>query len=392
MRGSTATNFLFLLLFRHRGKHLGVLAVGVLLVMLLSAVMFLAGAVQRDTRATLEGQADLVVQKMRGGKAVDLPLAWAEELGRIAGVTAAVPRVYGRYFHEPNGRYFTVVGIDPFDRQASEPLQRLLEQLDVRAFLDGPTMLVGPGVARFLAENRYQSEYIFKTPEARPVPVRPLGILPAESMPVSNDLILLEIDLARRVLGVAPDQATDIALLVPNELEHDAVMAKAIGQHYDIRVIQKRELAVAYANMFNYRGGVFLLLYLVALTTYLMLLYHRYSLITGPDRREIGILRAVGWSIRQVILLKLAENLTVALVAYLMGVVLAYHFVFTLGAPGLEAVFFGSGNLPVDLVLQGTVPPGRLAVLFLAFVVPFTAAVLVPVWKIAVTDPVEAMK
>jgi ABC-type lipoprotein release transport system permease subunit len=253
-------------------------------------------------------------------------------------------------------------------------------------------MLVGPGVARFLAENRYQSEYIFKTPEARPVPVRPLGILPAESMPVSNDLILLEIDLARRVLGVAPDQATDIALLVPNELEHDAVMAKAIGQHYDIRVIQKRELAVAYANLFNLRGGVFLLLYLVALTTYLMLLYHRYSLITGPDRREIGILRAVGWSIRQVILLKLAENLTVALVAYLMGVVLAYHFVFTLGAPGLAAVFFGSGNLPVDLVLQGTVPPGRLAVLFLAFVVPFTAAVLVPVWKIAVTDPVEAMK
>jgi putative ABC transport system permease protein len=391
MPGSAAINFFFELLWRHRAKHLGALILGLLLVALVGSVLFLTEAARRDLQSTLDGQADLVVQRMRAGKAVDLPVAWADGLGEIPGVAAALPRVHGRYFHEPGGTYFTVVGVDPFDRQATAALDSLVAGLDLRQFLAGDSMVVGPAVLEFLRANRYEGEYVFKTPTAENVPVHISGQLPAAANLIGGSLVVMEIDLARRVLGVAPHLATDLVLLVPNELEWDSVMAKAIGQHYDIRVIQKRELAEAYANLFNYRGGAFLLGAILVLLAFCLVLYQRYGLVTGAERREIGLLRTVGWSIRQVIALKMAENLAVALTAYLAGVVLAYTYVFLLGAPLLAGAFFGFGNLPQQVEAGPVVAPGQLVLLFLFFMVPFLVSVLVPVWKLAVTDPAEVL-
>jgi ABC-type lipoprotein release transport system permease subunit len=216
--------------------------------------------------------------------------------------------------------------------------------------------------------------------------------LPENAGLVSHDLVVMDIDLARRILGVAPDRATDIALSVPNELATDAVMGKLIQMHYDIRVIQKKELATAYDNLFNFKGGVFLLLWLVSLAAFVLVLYQRYSRISGDERREIGILRATGWSIGQVINLKLAENAVVGISAWLLGTCLGYGYVFFLQAPGLRQVFMGMGNLPPALPLTPNLAVDRLVLLFLFYLVPYLAAVLVPVWKLAVTEQVEVMK
>jgi len=169
-------------------------------------------------------------------------------------------------------------------------------------------------------------------------------------------------------------------------------MVKVIQKHFDIRVIQKKEIAAAYQNLFNYKGGVFLLLFMIVLVTFILILYQRYSMITGSDRKEIGILRAVGWSIKDVITLKVAESMVVALGAFFLGIVLAYGFVFFMHAPLLGAVFFGFANMPVDFALSRTIDLRLISLLFLFFMVPFTSAVLVPVWRIAIIDPVEAMK
>jgi ABC-type lipoprotein release transport system permease subunit len=385
-------NFLSLSLYRHRVKHAAIFVMAVIIVALFSAVMFLSGAIRNDIGLTLDGQADFTVQRMRGGKVVDSPLTWIDEFAEIPGVTAAIPRVFGRYYFEPNRYYFTVVGVDPFDTQATTALEKLVDGLDARDFLGRSSMIIGNGVRRFLTEHHYLNDYTFTAPDRSLHQVFIHDILPPDSDLVGSDTIIMEIGLARRVLGVGQERCTDIALQVPNELEGDSVMFKLIQKHFDIRVIQKKEIATAYRNLFNYRGGVFLLLYLIVLVTYVLIIYQRYSLITGPDRREIGILRAVGWSIGDVITLKVAENLVVALGAFLLGVILAYLYVFPLRAPLLSAVFFGFGNLPVDFQLTRCLDPVLLGTLFLFFIAPFTAAVLIPVWRVAITDPREAMK
>jgi putative ABC transport system permease protein len=392
MPHSAFINFIFLLLQRHRSKHVAVFVIATIIVFLFSAVMFLSDALHKDISVTLDDQADFIVQKIRGGKAVDAPADWALDFAHIEGVRSAIPRVYGRYFYEPNGTYFTVVGVDLFDAQISGSLEKLVAGLDIRKFMTGNNMIIGSGVQEFLADFRYSDSYDFKTPDQNHVEVAIFDTFASESDLVSNDLVIMEIDLARQVLGIGPEMATDIVLYVPNELEGDSVMVKVIQKHFDIRVIQKKEIAMAYKNLFNYKGGVFLVMFMIVLITFVLILYQRYSMITGSDRREIGILRAVGWSIKDVIALKVAESMVVALGAFFLGVILAYGFVFILHAPLLGAVFFGYANMPVDFSLTRSIDLRMISLLFLFFMVPFTSAVLVPVWRIAIIDPVEAMK
>jgi len=354
--------------------------------------MLLSHALQSEINLTLSAQPDFIVQKIRSGKAVDTPVAWAEEFGQIRGVKVALPRVYGRYFYEPNGYYFTIVAIDPFDTQTTDILEELVDGLDIKAFMSRNSMIIGNGVKRFLDQYHYFEYFDFRPPHGNREKVYIYDTFPRESDIVSNDMVIMEIDLAKKILGIDEEMSTDIVLYVPNELERDNVMVKMILMHYDIRVIQKNEIEKAYKNLFNYKGGVYLLLYMIVLVTFVLILYQRYSMISSADKKEIGILRAVGWSIKDVIKLKVMESFLVALFAFGLGLLIAYAYVFVFNAPLLGSVFFGYSNLPTDIKLGRSIDFGMLSMLFLFFIVPFIAAVLVPVWKIAVVDPVEAMK
>jgi putative ABC transport system permease protein len=392
MLHSSFLNFLFLLLHRHRSKHVGIFLITSVLVFLFASVMLLAGALQRDLSTTIDGQADLTVQKIRSGQRVDLPMHWVDELASIHGVSAALPRVYGSYYHESNREYFTILGLDFFDEQSTQLLDTLVADLDLREFLKEPSMILGRGVREFLTAKHYSGTYEFFTPDRDAIDVRIMGELPEQSRLISNDIVLMDLDLARQVLGVKDFEATDIILKIPNELERTSVMAKVIERHFDVRVISKDELQTALIDLFNYKSGLFLLLYIVVLFTFALILFQRYSMISGSERREIGILRAVGWSISDVLKLKFLESAVVGSAAFLLGLLAAWLYVFPGGAPLLRNVFLGSANLPVDLDLTPWIPASELGLLFLFTLLPFLAAVLIPVWKTAITDPSEVMK
>ena len=119
MPANVFLNFLFLLIYRHGSKHIAVFLISTLVVMLFSSVMLLSHAVEEDIKVSLAAQPDFIVQKMHAGKAVDIPMEWADEIRSIRGVSAAVPRVYGRYFYTPNSHYLTIVGNDPSDKPVS---------------------------------------------------------------------------------------------------------------------------------------------------------------------------------------------------------------------------------------------------------------------------------
>ncbi len=385
-------NLVAAMLVREREKHLGILILAVVLVFLAASVLLLSGALRHEMELALDGQPDAVVQRMHAGRPVDLPVAWADQFAALPGVSAAQGRVFGRYFQEQNGVYFTVVGIDFFAENVGKELEALVAGLDVREFLDGDRMLVGSRVAGFLERGRYGGVYEFRTPEGDPVPVTVHGTLPEETDLVGADLVLVEIGLARRILGLGPDEATDIALSIPNDTEADAVMARIIGTHFDLRVLLRREMSAGYADSFRLRSGLFLLLGGAVLAAFGLVLFQRYSLITGTDRGQIGVLRATGWSVRQIIVLKTSESLVVGLLAYLIGAVGAVVYVHAAGAPGLMGLFLGFENLGAGAGPLHWIDTDALVLLFLFYLLPFTASVLVPTWRLANLDPVEVLR
>jgi ABC-type lipoprotein release transport system permease subunit len=156
-------------------------------------------------------------------------------------------------------------------------------------------------------------------------------------------------------------------------------------------VITKEDIRKSYESLYNYKGGLFLILFLIALSTFVLILYQRFSMVYSSERRQIGLLRALGWSISDVLKLKFYETVIVIVISFVLGVVAAYGFVFILGAPLLREIFLGGANLSNTVQLVPVLDFGVLSTIFLIYAVPFVAAVLIPVWRIAVTDPKEAM-
>ncbi len=392
MNISTFLNFLFLLIFKHKSKHIPVFFISIILVFIISSVIFIKTALKHDTLTTLEVQSDFTVQKISSGVGVDTPENWADEFLEIQGITNVNQRVYGKYWYEPNEKYFFIIGIDLFEEQTAKDLQNIVKNIDITKFLSKNFMIIGEGVRRHFDDYKYTNYYNFRPPDRSINKIFIYDVLPKELNTISNDVVFMKKSLAKEILGIEDDECTDIVLNAPNSLEHDIIKTKLILKHFNMRIVKKDDIKKAYENLFNYKGGIFLIFYLIALITFALILYQRYTMISSVDKKEIGILKAVGWSIKDIIFLKLSENFIVAIFAFLIGFIFAFIFVFILNAPILIDIFLGSENLAHQVLLEPYISINTFFMLFVFFVVPFISSILIPVWKIAILDITKSIK
>lgn len=392
MKNSVFFNFLFLLLSKHKSKHIAIFIISILIVFLTSSTLFLKNSLQKEVNTTLENQSDFVIQKINSGKTQNIPTSWIDDFISINGVTSVQQRVYGLYYFMPENIYFTIIGIDFFEETTNKNIKELLNILNISDFLETNSMIIGNGVKKIFDKYHYFDFYDFKLQNNNLETIKIFKDLPKEANIVANDLIIMDINLAKKILNINEDEATDIILNVPNNLERQNVKEQILLKHSNIRVLQKNELKKMYENMFNYKGGIFLILFIVVLFTFILILYQRYSMISSTDKREIGILKAVGWSIKDIIKLKIMENFIVGFMAFIIGVILAYIFIFILNAPILKNIFIGFSNIQNDFIISSNIEISSLITLFLFFMIPFLSAVLIPVWKVAIIDSTKSMK
>jgi len=392
MRISTFLNFLFLLLIKYKTKHISIFIISTLLVFLLSSVMFISSSLQKEIFSTLNSQSDFVVQKINASKIVNTPNSWIDDFEEINAVTNLQQRVYGQYHFKASNQYFTIVGIDLFEESANKKINKLLKELNIASFLQKDSMIVSQEVKNIFDKFHYFENFEFKLFNNSIKKVKIFATLPKEANLRANDLIIMDISLAKEILNINEEESTDIVLNVPNELERSNVKTQLILKHSDIRIIQKEDIEKNYKNLFNYKGGFFLMFFIIILFTFVLILYQRYSMISSSERKEIGILRAVGWSIKDIIILKISETYLLAFLAFILGNIFAYIFVYLLNAPFLINIFLGFQNLENNVILNPNIDFSLLFMLFLFFIIPYISAVLIPVWKIAVIEPIESMK
>ncbi|MCT7639035.1 ABC transporter permease [Aliarcobacter butzleri] len=392
MKNSVFFNFIFLLLVKHKSKHFAIFLISIFIVFLTSSILFIKNSLQKEISQALENQSDFIVQKTISNKIKDIDTSLIDEFYEINGVSKVTQRVYGQYYFMPENVYFTIIGIDFFEETTNQDLKELLNFLNISKFLEKDSMIIGNGVKKVLDKYAYFDSYDFKLENENSKNIKIFKDLPKEANLIANDLIIMDINIAKKILDIKPDFATDIVLDVPNPLERQNVKEQILLKESNIRILQKDELKKEYENMFNYKGGIFLILFIVVIFTFILVLYQRYSMISSNDKREIGILKAVGWSIKDIIKLKIIENFIVAFMAFIIGVIFAYIFVFILQAPILKNIFIGFSNIKNDFILNQNIKISNLITLFLFFMVPFLSAVLIPVWKMAVIDATKSMK
>ena len=392
MKNSVFFNFLFLLLLKHKSKHIAIFIISILIVFLISSVLFISNSLKKEAFSTLENQSDFVIQKINSGKILDTPISWIEDFSSINGIKNTQQRVYGQYYFMPENVYFTIVGLDLFEENTNKNLKELLKILNISDILQKDSMIIGNGIKKIFDKYHYFDSYDFKLSNNKLTTVKIFKDLPQEANLVANDLIIMDINLAKIILNINEEDSTDIVLNVPNNLERQNIKEQLILKHSNIRILQKESLKKEYENMFNYKGGIFLVLFIVVIFTFILILYQRYSMISSNDKKEIGILKAVGWSIKDIIKLKIIENFIVGFMAFIIGIIISYIFVFILNAPILKNIFIGFSNIQNDFILNPNIDFTIIVTLFLFFIIPFLSAILIPVWKISVIDANESMK
>lgn len=392
MKNSVFFNFLFLLLLKHKSKHIAIFIISILIVFMISSVLFISNSLKKEVFSTLNNQSDFVIQKTNNGKFFDTPISWIDDFSSINGVKNIQQRVYGQYYFMPENVYFTIIGVDFFEENTNKNIKELLSVLNISDFLQNDSMIIGNGIKKIFDKYHYFDSYDFKLLNKQSLNLKIFKDLPQEANLVANDLIIMDINLAKKILNINEENSTDIVLNVPNDLEKQNIKEQLILKHSNIRIVQKEALKKEYENMFNYKGGIFLVLFIVVIFTFILILYQRYSMISSNDKKEIGILKAVGWSIKDIIKLKIIENFIIGFMAFIIGVIVAYIFVFILNAPILKNIFIGFSNVQNDFILNANIEFSTLITLFLFFIIPFLSAVLIPVWKIAVIDANESMK
>ncbi len=393
-------------LLRRKVKNLGLLALYTLIVFILASTMFFTYSIKKEAKLILQGSPEIVVQKIVAGRHDLFPVEHIEKIKSIRGVADVEPRLWGYYYDSLMQANYTVmtpsrqmdktqskarttVVVDPNDPHAAD-VNKPLYDYDGSAPEAG-TLIIGNGVAR-LREIGVGDYMPFMAFDGQIMNLNIVGTLSSESELVSSDLILLSEQDFRKLFGISDQFVTDVVVTVKNPSEVSMVAGKIKNRLLDSRPIIREEILRTYDSIFNWRGGMMIVVFSAAVLAFVIFAWDKASGLSAGERREIGILKAVGWETSDVIQMKFWEGAMVSLTAYFSGVILAYIHVFFTGSVVFEPALKGWSALYPNFELTPFINAEQLTTLFFLTVVPYTVATIVPTWRAATIDPDTAMR
>ena len=365
-------DFTLAALARRKGKNLGLLTVYTLLVFVLASVALYTHALRSEATHVLAGSPEIVLQRLVAGRHDLIPPGYIEKVGRIRGVQKIEGRLWGYYYDSVVKANYTFM--------APKDLQIARGEIVVGPALERSRGLAAGNGISFRAYTGELHTFIVA------------DVLPQSSELVSADLVLMHEEDFRAFFKYPEGHATDIAMSVANPQEVKNVALKLMAALPDSRPILRDEVLRTYASIFDWREGIMLALLSAAILAFSIFAWEKAAGLSAEEKREIGILKAIGWETGDVIKMKFWEGLLISLTAFLLGYLAAYLHVFYADAALFAPVLKGWAVLYPRFALTPHIDGLQVATLFFFTVFPYTAAVLVPIWRAATTDPDTVMR
>lgn len=346
--------------------------------LLLSGVAIGEG-VKREALDSVQAGADLYCSWDAFGRDAPVPLARVEQLSSIPGVVQVVPRIIGRA--RLASEWAVLVGV---------PLERLAEhQVPVQGALPGgpAEVLIGAELARLTGYSAGDSI----TLEGHSVRVfRISGIVSSSSSLWSAKAIVCELEEAAVIFG-EKERVSDAC--VYTRPGYEALAGEAIERLDDRFRVQTRDLVEGYVGRgTTLREGVFsalsALTLVLAIASFAVLTY----LGKSPRRREIGLLKAEGWSTTDVLEMVALENLLVSLFSAGCALAISLVWVRLLHAPLIGPLFLPElPTFPSMRIPSAFTPLPPLLALIFSITVTMAGSIYTT-WRTAITRPVEALR
>ncbi len=363
-------------LMRRRMRNFMLFAVYALVVFLLGSVMLFSHAIRREAAALLAGAPEVTVQRLVMGRHDLVPAGYLETLRRFRGVQEAEGRLWGYLFDPACDANYTLMVPSARDEEHA---------------LEAGETIIGQGVAKARGVAIGES-LLLRSPAGEFLKLDIKDVFFSASEIVSADLVLVEESDFRRFFRLPEGVFTDLALRVRNPREINTIIEKAARTMLDARFITRRDVLSTYESVFSWREGLLLALLATSIMAFAIFAFDKASGLSSDERREIGILKAIGWETVDVMAMKLWEGALVSLGAFVIGFLLAYVHVFLFSAGLLEPVLKGWAVIFPRFTLVPHIDGLQIATLAFFTIVPYTAATMVPIWRAAITDPDMVMR
>jgi ABC-type lipoprotein release transport system permease subunit len=359
-------------LLRRKGKNAALAAVYTAVVFLLASVLLFTHSIKREAASVLRGAPEILVQTMQAGRHALSPEHYMDRIRQIRGVAAVSGRLWGYYYDPAVGANYTLMADPDFSHPRG-------------------SIVIGSGIS--ISRGLYVGERItFRGHAGQDVVLKVTDVFSPESGLVSADLILISEEDLRDLFGISAGYVTDIAISVRNPRELTTIAEKIVGELPDTRPIIRDEILRTYEALFNWRSGIMAVVLVSTVAAFVILAWDKASGLSSEEKREIGILKAIGWETSDVMLMKFWEGAVVSLSSFLVGSVLAYVHVFFASSALFESALMGWSVLYPNFKLVPEISLYQISVLFFLTVVPYTVATVVPSWRAATVDPDSVMR
>jgi lipoprotein-releasing system permease protein len=368
---------------RRKYKNLSLVAVYAFLISVLASILFLTHSLRTEADKMFIDAPALVVQKISAGRHELIPTDYMEKIRKIAGVGEVHPRYWGYYFDPLSQSNYTLIG--------STTGVPGLKGMEGRMPEAKGECAIGRGVAK-VRFTGVGDELILIDSHNKSAIYRVVGIFDSASNLLTNDLIVMDLKDLKDFFSFPKGRATDLSIQVYNENEVFTVAGKIKKMFPDTRPIARSEILRTYDSVFNWRSGMMLTIFSAALIAFVILAWDKATGISGEEKREIGILKAIGWDTSDILELKFWEGLVISLTSFLIGLIAAFFHVFFFNASILTQVIKGWSILFPKFHLTPYIDLYQIFVIGVLTVVPYVAATIIPSWKASVTDPEMVMR
>jgi ABC-type lipoprotein release transport system permease subunit len=359
-------------LLRKKRKNIALLFVYTLVVFFLASVVFFTHSIRKEASIILKASPEMIIQRLVAGRHELIPVSYIERIKDLRGVSSVKGRLWGYYYDPVIGANYTLVvsgdsQLSPGNIAMGEGISR------TRLVFEGDTME-------------------FRTYDGALIELEIKNRISSQSELISSDLILISEDDFRTLFGTPKEYVTDLTLQVKNPRELSTIAIKIAELLPDTRQILRDEILRTYDAVFNWRGGILVVILLGAMPAFIIFAWDKASGLSSEERREIGILKAIGWETSDVILMKFWEGTVVSLSSFLAGIILAYIHVFFASSTLFEPVLKGWAVLYPQFKLTPFIDVSQVAALFFLTVFPYTVATIIPSWRAATVDPDSVMR
>ncbi len=356
---------------RRPGRNLLMFACLASLIFLVATALLFSQALQATWDRLMAQAPDLVVRRIVPGGWAPMPAAAAVSIAQsVPGVIDPTARLWG-VVAGPQGPLTVVAatGIIP-----PSLLQGISPPSSGHA-------VVGPGVAEMLTGDRL----VLGGHEGLSVTV--IGAFPTDSGLATHDLVWMTPDDTRRLLGLAPGQASDLAIHLFHRQEQQAIQTDlAAAFPWPVHITDRSTATWRHHTKAVRMGGIALVACVPAILALLLIITGTAAGSRGMQA-DWGLLKSLGWATGGIVRLQVFQAAIVGLPAVTSGLAAAYAMVFYPPAAGIAALWITGGVKMPSLVLSSSGAVWALLETAALVGLPYLSAVFLVTLKGAAGDP-----